>query len=328
MSLLQSPMPATTPTRKNVSAARKGKKTEVGHHIRVALAAAASILLLASIAIYGANYYLLPLDQRPYSDKYQLLKPSGTIGLNLGVFGTVLFFIIFLYALRKVIPWLGRFGTAKHWMDFHVIAGVTAPFIIAFHASFKFQGIAGFAFWIMVSVALSGVIGRYLYAQIPRSLSAAELSLNDLQLSERELAEALFGQSLYTVEQLNRVLDVPTAEHIRQIGPLLAIGEMIALDVRLPFQVAGLRRATSSFGAKLRSAGGLFSSGNSEVEEVVRIVRQKASLSKRVVFLDQSQKVFHLWHVIHRPFSYAFAVLALFHIAVAMGLGFAGLVLK
>jgi len=301
MSLLQSPMPATTPTRKNVSAARKGKKTEVGHHIRVALAAAASILLLASIAIYGANYYLLPLDQRPYSDKYQLLKPSGTIGLNLGVFGTVLFFIIFLYALRKVIPWLGRFGTAKHWMDFHVIAGVTAPFIIAFHASFKFQGIAGFAFWIMVSVALSGVIGRYLYAQIPRSLSAAELSLNDLQLSERELAEALFGQSLYTVEQLNRVLDVPTAEHIRQIGPLLAIGEMIALDVRLPFQVAGLRRATSSFGAKLRSAGGLFSSGNSEVEEVVRIVRQKASLSKRVVFLDQSQKVFHLWHVIHRP---------------------------
>jgi hypothetical protein len=244
------------------------------------------------------------------------------------VFGTVLFFIIFLYALRKVIPWLGRFGTAKHWMDFHVIAGVTAPFIIAFHASFKFQGIAGFAFWIMVSVALSGVIGRYLYAQIPRSLSAAELSLNDLQLSERELAEALFGQSLYSKEQLNRVLDVPTAEHIRKIGPLLAIGEMIALDVRLPFQVAGLRRATSSFGAKLRSAGGLFSSGNSEVEEVVRIVRQKASLSKRVVFLDQSQKVFHLWHVIHRPFSYAFAVLAIFHIAVAMGLGFAGLVLK
>ena len=328
MSLLQSPTPATTPTRKNAAAARKGKKTEVGHNIRVALAAAASILLLASIAIYGANYYLLPLDQRPYSDKYQLLKPSGTIGLNLGVFGTVLFFIIFLYALRKVIPWLGRLGTAKHWMDFHVIAGVTAPFIIAFHASFKFQGIAGFAFWIMVSVALSGVIGRYLYAQIPRSLSAAELSLNDLQLSESELAEALFGQSLYSKEQLNRVLDVPTAEHIRKIGPLLAIGEMIALDVRLPFQVAGLRRATSSFGAKLRSAGGLFSSGNSEVEEVVRIVRQKASLSKRVVFLDQSQKVFHLWHVIHRPFSYAFAVLAIFHIAVAMGLGFAGLVLK
>ena len=75
-------------------------------------------------AIYGASYYILPLEQRPYSDKHELLKPSGTIGLKLGILGTVLFFIIFLYALRKVIPWLGRWGTARHWMDFHVIAGI------------------------------------------------------------------------------------------------------------------------------------------------------------------------------------------------------------
>jgi hypothetical protein len=207
-------------------------------------------------------------------------------------------------------------------MDFHVIAGVTAPVVIAFHASFKFQGIAGIAFWIMVVVAISGVIGRYLYAQIPRSLTAAELSLNELQFSERELSEALLGQSLYSEDQLNRVLHIPPAEHIRRIGPLLAIGEMIALDMHRPFQVAGLRRASCGFVQKLLSAGGLLSSGNPEVEHVVRLVRQKASLSKRVVFLDQSQRVFHLWHVIHRPFSYAFAVLAIVHIVVVMGLGF------
>ena len=328
MSTIQGPLAVTQAARKGTAAARKSKKSELGHHIRVAIAAAASLFLVLAIGIYGANYYLLPLDQRPYSDKYELLKPSGTIGLNLGVLGTLMFFLIFLYALRKVIPWLGRMGSIRHWMDFHIVLGVTAPFIIAFHASFKFQGIAGFAFWIMVAVAVSGVIGRYLYAQIPRSLSAAEVSLKDLQAGERDLTEALFGQSIYSAEQLSRVLHVPSREHIRQIGPILAIGEMIALDVRLPFQVAGLRRATSDFGAKLLSAGGLFSSGNTEVEEVVRIVRQKASLSKRVVFLDQSQRVFHLWHVIHRPFSYAFAVLALFHIAVAMGFGFAGLVLR
>lgn len=323
MSLLQSPVPAAATSRKDKEAARR--KKEAGHHIRVGLATAAAIALIATIAIYGASYYLAPLDKRPYSDKYELLKPSGTIGINLGVLGTVLFFIIFLYALRKVIPWLGRFGTARHWMDFHVIAGITAPIVIAFHASFKFHGIAGFAFWIMVCVALSGIIGRYLYSNIPRSLTAAELSLNELQLSERELSEALLGQSIYSAQQLNRVLDVPSAEHIKQIGPLVAIGEMIALDVRLPFQVAGLRRASVGFGTKLSTFGGLLSSGNTEVEQIVRLVRQKASLSKQVVFLDQTQRVFHLWHVIHRPFSYAFAVLAIFHIVVVMGLGFMSL---
>jgi hypothetical protein len=320
MSLLQNPVPTTETARKSKSAANK--KKEIGHHIRVALAATAAILLLASIAFYGADYYFLPLDQRPYSDKYELLKPSGTIGINLGILGTVLFFIIFLYALRKVIPWLGRFGTARHWMDFHVIAGITAPIVIAFHASFKFRGIAGFAFWIMVAVALSGIIGRYLYSQIPRSLTAAELSFNELQLNEQELSEALLEQSVYSVEQLRQVLAMPSPAHIRHIGPLLAIGEMIALDVQRPFRVASLRRVSCGLTGKLISVGGLRSSGNREVEHVVRLVRQKASLSKRVVFLDQTQRVFHLWHVIHRPFSYAFAVLAIVHIVVVMGLGF------
>ncbi len=308
------------------TAARIAKRQkEEGHRIRVAIAGASALLLVLAISIYGASYYLLPLNERPYSDKYELLKPGGSIGLKLGILGTVLFFIIFLYALRKIIPWLGRFGTARHWMDFHVIAGVTAPIVIAFHASFKFRGIAGIAFWIMLAVALSGIIGRYLYAQIPRSLTAAELSLTELHLSERELADALLGQSVYSAEQLNRAMHVPSAEHIRSIGPLLALGEMIALDMGLPFRLANLRRTSCSFSTKLLTIGGLLSSGHSDIELVVRLVKQKASLSKRVVFLGQSQKVFHLWHVIHRPFSYAFAVLAIIHIAVVMGFGFVSL---
>src|SRR5579863_4093823 len=164
MSLLQTPAPRVLEARKD---------PDLGHRIRVWIAWLASVLLLACLALYGTGYYLLPLEERPYSDKHALLRPSGVIGLKLGMLGTALFFIIFLYALRKVIPWLGRMGTTRHWMDFHVIAGVSAPIVIAFHAAFKFRGIAGVAFWIMLAVALSGIIGRYLYAQIPRSMSAA-----------------------------------------------------------------------------------------------------------------------------------------------------------
>jgi hypothetical protein len=244
------------------------------------------------------------------------------------VIGTVLFFIIFLYALRKVIPWLGRIGTARHWMDFHVIAGVTAPIVIAFHASFKFRGIAGFAFWIMLAVALSGIIGRYLYAQIPRSLAAAELSLNELHLGEEKLSEALLQQSIYSAEQIDHAMEVPSPDHIRRIGPLRAIGEMIVLDVGLRFRIAALRRASCTLGGKIFSMAGLLSSGDEETEHIVRLVQQKASLSKRVLFLSHTQKLFHLWHVIHRPFSYAFAVLAVIHIAVVMGLGFITLGLR
>lgn len=305
------------------SAALRTRRKESRHRARVMTAAVAAFMFLASIAIYGANYYILPLDERPYSDKHELLKPSGTIGLKLGVIGTILFFIIFLYALRKVIPWLGRIGTARHWMDFHVIAGISAPIVIAFHASFKFQGIAGMAFWIMLAVALSGIVGRYLYAQIPRSLNAAELSLSELHDNERMLAEFLLVQSIFTEAQLRRALTFPSPDRASRIGALGAIVRMIALDIVMPFRMARLRRIAG--GAGLGSLGGLRSTGNREVEDIVGIVRQKASLSKRVLFLGQTQRVFHLWHVIHRPFSYAFALLAILHIAVVMGLGFGGL---
>jgi hypothetical protein len=322
MSLLQSNIPGVAASRD------RERSKERGHHIRVFIAAAVSFVFLAAVGIYGASYYMLPLDQRPYSEKHELLKPSGSIGLKLGVLGTVLFFIIFLYALRKVIPWLGRWGTARHWMDFHVIAGVSAPVVIAYHASFKFQGIAGFAFWIMLAVALSGVVGRYLYSQIPRSLTAAELFLTEWRNSELEPDGVLLAQSTFSREQLQRALQVPAKERIRHLGPLRAVGEMITLDLGLPFRAARLRRASCGFGGRLISIGGLFSTGNREVEQIVRIVRKNIQLSKRVLFLDQTQRVFHLWHVIHRPFSYAFAILAIIHIVVVSGLGFISIGLR
>lgn len=315
MGLLQTANPG-------IPLARKKQKSDIGHSVRMYMAMAAAVILVVSIGVYGASYYALPGNERPFSPKYELLRPSGSIGIKLGILGTVLFFCIFLYALRKIIPWLGRAGTAKHWMDFHVIAGVTAPIVIAYHASFKFQGIAGVAFWIMLAVALSGVIGRYLYAQIPRSLNAAELSLAELETKEREFAEALLSQSVFSKGQLTQAIDVPKAEHIRKMGALRAIGGMIEMDILLILRMAKLRRTHSGFGIKIRSLGGILSSGNRETEQVVRLVRQKVSLSKRMVFLDQTQHVFHLWHVIHRPFSYTFAVLAIIHIVVVVELGF------
>lgn len=293
-----------------------------GHRVRVRIAAFIATGLVAGLSAYGWNYYLLPIELRPFSPKHALLRPSGAIGLKLGYLGTALFVFIFLYALRKAIPWLGRIGTARHWMDFHAVAGVTAPVVIAFHASFKFRGIAGIAFWIMLAVATSGVIGRYLYAQIPRSLTAAELTFRELKEGEAQLAKELLEQSIYSAEQLERVLHVPSPEHVRTISAAAALAELFALDLRQRFDLAALRRITNGAWANIRSMGGFLRGSNPEVERVVRLVRHKASLSRRTVFLDRTHSVFHLWHVVHRPFSYAFAVLAVIHIVVVMGLGF------
>ncbi len=295
---------------------------ERGHRIRLYMASIAAVVLLAALAVYGADYYILGAADRPLSPKHQLLKPSGPVGIKLGILGVVLFLLIFLYAVRKRIPWMAKRGKSKHWLDFHVVAGLTAPVLIAFHASFKFQGIAGIAFWIMVAVAISGVIGRYIYAQVPRSLDSAELSLKELNNQEEEMARELAGQRILAAADLQRVLRMPSADQVRRMPLYRALLLMITLDLMRPFQIARLRRRVLGWGGTVTSLGGLFTTDNPEIENVIQTARLKSSLSKRVAFLSRTQQVFHLWHVVHRPFSYSFAVLALIHIGVVLLLGY------
>ena len=181
---------------------------ERGHHIRVLLAWLLAAAVILVIAGYGYDYYILSAAQRPFSPRHDALRPSGTIGVKLGMLGVVMFFLIYLYPLRKKWGWLGRQGNSRHWLDFHIVLGTAAPLVIAFHSSFKFGNIAGMAFWSMLAVTLSGFVGRYLYAQIPRSLNAAELSMKEMKDREealrKELAEqkATFGFCVDALYQL------------------------------------------------------------------------------------------------------------------------------
>jgi hypothetical protein len=292
------------------------------HLARVYCVAALLALLCITIGVYGYDYYTLPAAERPFSGKHELLRPSGLIGINLGILGTALFCFLYLYALRRAVPFLGRIGTARQWMDFHVIIGMTAPVIADLHASFKFNNIAGAAFWIMLAVAFSGVIGRYIYSQIPRSLNAAELSYQELEEREEELSDALARQTLYDPMYLQKIFAMPSAEHVRTSPVAVLLLEMLFLDLARPFKLAMLRRKEMRAGAILFSLGGLLRMGSPELESIIRQIRAKSSLSKRILFLDRTQRIFHLWHVIHRPFSYAFAVLALIHIVNAIRMGY------
>lgn len=296
--------------------------SERGHRLRVRLAwllAAAFVLVIAG---YGYDYYTLSALQRPLSPKHEMLRPSGTIGVKLGMFGVLLFFLIYLYPLRKRWGWLGRQGNSRHWLDFHVVLGATAPIIIAFHACFKFGNIAGMAFWSMFVVTLSGFVGRYLYSQIPRGLSAAELSKKEMEEREealqKELAEqrATFGFSVEALYQL------PTADQVAKTPMISSLLSMFLIDFKRPFKASVVRLRQAGFGPWLFSFFGLFSTRDQRLERAIRMAQKQAALSKHILFLTRTQQVFRLWHVVHRPFSYAFAILAILHICLALFMGY------
>jgi hypothetical protein len=299
-----------------------GDASEKKHRLRVAAGWIASMALVAGLAIYGFDYYKLGSGERPFSPKHSLLRPSGAIGVNLGVLGVLLFFLIYLYPLRKKWGWLGRQGNARHWLDFHVILGTAAPMVIALHSSFKFGGIAGMAFWVMTAVTLSGFIGRYLYSQIPRSLNAAELSIQEIQDMEGRLRWDAGEKDEKIGADLIDLLALPSRDEVAHTSLAAALCWMIWLDLKRPFQVSWLRLRAGGFGPWLVSVIGILPTRSPRLEGAIRMARRQASLSKRVLFLSRTKQVFSLWHVVHRPFSYSFAVLAIVHIMVVMGMGY------
>src|SRR5499425_1278352 len=219
--------------------------TERGHRIRLRLLYLVAIVSNLALFIYGFDYYKLSVLERPFSPKHHLLRPSGPIGLYLGFMGVALFVGIFLYPIRKHWPWLGQFGKTRHWLDIHVLMGLTAPFIIAFHSTLKFKGIVGMAFWIMFAVSASGVVGRYLYAQIPRKVTTAELSMKELQELQGSLCEQLASQRLLPEADLRSLLRMPNERRVRRLIIPIALLYMVILDVVRKFGIARLRRHAS-----------------------------------------------------------------------------------
>lgn len=280
------------------------------------------LALIGAVSYSGFPYYRLAMSERAYSPLRTLFRPSGSVGLRLGFVGLGLFLLLFLYPIRKRWPWLGRIGKTKHWLDFHVLLGITAPVIITLHSSFKLSGLAGVAYWIMAAVALSGFIGRYLYAQIPRSLSTAELTLKEMQNESTQLAEELARQAVVRPEEIAPLLKLPQPDEVEHMAVFQALWLMCRLDLARPFQVSRLRRRSLSSAGILFTLGGLLPSRHRELENTIKAIRKQSWLSTKMLFLKRVQEVFHLWHVVHRPFSYSFAVLVVAHIAVAMLLGY------
>ncbi len=304
------------------SAVLPARSRESGHHARLVAAYVIAIALILGIFGYGLDYYTASSAERPFSPKHALLRPSGHIGINLGILGLVMFVVIFLYPLRKRWPWLARQGSTKRWLDFHVLLGLSAPFVIALHSSFKFRGIAGVAFWIMLAVSLSGVVGRYLYGQIPRQLNAAEMSRKELQDLQQDFTRRLSEEKMLPEENLREALKLPSQAQVDKLPVLVALVYMFALDLARPLRIARLRRHALTLGERTASLGGLLASQHADLERAITTVREEAALAKRILFLTRSQQVFHLWHVIHKPFSYTFAVLALGHVVVVFLMGY------
>ena len=281
------------------------------HRLWILLGSAAGIVATVALCVNGLSYYILSSDARVNSPKHAALKPSGSVGNALGIAGAVLLLLMYLYPLRKKWKWLSKKGKTKNWLDYHILMGLVGPVLITFHSSFKLRGVAGFAYWSMIAVVASGIVGRYLYGRIPRKLGAVEMSVEEAEQLCTNLAQQIRTQNVLTEEELQPLLALPGLDVVRAMSLGRALILIVGLDLRREWLVW-----------RLRWKVGAHVAGHADVSRALTAVRRQAALSKDALFLAKVQQMFRLWHVVHRPFSYSLAIMATLHILAVVFLGY------
>ena len=93
--------------------------SEMGKAHRIYILALIAIVALVLVYILqkGISYYRVPVEERFFHPDYAALKPSGSWGHGLGIFGSLLMLVgVLIYVLRKRVRSLSRLGLLKHWL--------------------------------------------------------------------------------------------------------------------------------------------------------------------------------------------------------------------
>ena len=262
------------------------------------------------LAFYGADYYSTDLTERHFHEKNELLKPSGLIGHGIGIAGSLFMIIgVFGYMARKRFRRFSRIGVLKYWLEFHIFLCTLGPILVLYHTSFKFGGIVAVSFWSMVAVVLSGVIGRFIYLQIPRTIQGREFSLNDLAGMENELFLELkerYNVDYEIIAEMNIALSKAEATEKKNI--------IVRIIDRFKFERSLMKIIRKELKQQKLP--------KKDYRKVVKIFQSKLILNRRIAWLSTMQNLLRYWHVAHLPFALIMLVIMIVHIIIAAFFGY------
>ncbi len=284
--------------------------SELAHRIYIGVFITLWLATLIILVWLGSSYYSTNIGERPFHDDHTMLKPSGPIGHGLGIVGTLLILIgVFSYIGRKKKKFLPRVGALKYWLEFHIFLCSVGPLMILFHTAFKFGGIVSVSFWSMVAVVLSGIIGRFIYIQIPRTIQGRELSLTEIRDMKDSMSQQLkqkynLDDAIYTP-----LIRVTQKQYDPKAGSILnRFWQHIVFSREIEKETRGMLAQTRLTGKEKRS--------------VMKLVRHEIKLNARISRLQTMQKLFRYWHVAHLPFALIMLVIMVIHVAITLVFGY------
>src|ERR1700731_1033578 len=129
---------------------------------------------------------LLFIGWRSQTERY--ITPQRGLGYALGIVGGSMMLLLFIYTARKRVRWLAFLGPTVRWFRFHMLLGVAGPLCILYHANFPLGATnSNVALISMLTVAGSGIVGRYIYSRVHHGLYGRKATLGGLRAGSDNL---------------------------------------------------------------------------------------------------------------------------------------------
>lgn len=235
-----------------------------------------------------------------------IYEPGKGIWHPMGWVGSAMMVVMMLYSIRKRAGFMRSSGSLRHWLSAHMFLGIMGPVLVTFHTTFKFNGIIATSFWSMIITMVFGILGRYIYIQIPRSIAGTELRVQDIERMVQTMDTRIgeFSKGIQ-VSELLKTID------IRKKGPedggwLKSLLFMLRDDIVISYRMRKLDtvlRKTHHLPWKVR-------------RKIDFLIRKKSAFTRRMNYLSTTHKILHYWHIFHVPLAFVMFLIMILHVFV------------
>jgi|SRR5262245_3508000 len=244
------------------------------------------------------------------------LTPEVGVGYWLGIVGASAMLLLLGYPLRKRLTGLKILGSVTGWFRVHMMLGVIGPALIVLHANFKLGSLnSNVALLAMLTVASSGLIGRYLYGRIHLGLYGRRAHIAELQAEVAALKGAIAGELSLPADLLAALDRHAERARSRGRGALASLFTLLRLHLTSFGLKARLNRAAERhIGAEARRHGWSWRLRRRHVKAVRSLLQQYLTAVNKTAAFVFYERLFGLWHVLHLPLFAILLFAAVIHV--------------
>lgn len=257
------------------------------------------------------DYYSLSHAHRTEHALDVWLRPSGRVGLALGIAAMGLMLFNLAYLLRKASWFPLRAFSLQAWMTSHVVTGILAFVAVLIHAAVSPKNTVGGRALVALGIVITtGAIGRYFYAFVPHAANGRDMQLDEVRAKLTGLAAELDREHRGMGERIGRELELLVREtHWKQSLPKRALA-LVRSRFRTRASRAALRREATEAGlppAQIRT-----------IESLMRTAQRTALAAAH---FEDLRGLLASWRYLHRWIALLMIVLVGLHVAVALRYG-------